>query len=161
MDTLNKMPDYFDNKMLKVIPPTVVSFKEPIMGTLSTGLSYPITIQTVVKDQDGNPLEGVHLYSVKNPTKGATSNSKGQVKLEGVEYDEVVTFSFVGSTKHIKAVNVTSTTTIEVGTDLPEVTVTAKKPSNALWWLLGLVVVGGIAYKANQAQKNKVVKVNL
>jgi hypothetical protein len=155
-----QIPNYY-TKELEVTPPVIVSFKEPISGSLATLLSYPITIQTTVKDQSGTPLEGVHLYSITNTTKGATSDKNGFVRLENVEADEIVTFSFVGNTKHIKAMSVTATTVIQVGTDLPEVTLSAKKPSNAIWWLLG-IAAAGLGYKAyKDKQKKKVVSVNL
>lgn len=161
-----QIPQYFDTDTLIKSPIAIATYKEPIAGTLSRGISYPITIQTTVKDEQGNPLEGVHLFSIKDKLRGSTTNAQGFVKFEGVEPDEIVTFSYVGMNKHMSAMNVTSTTVLNIGGVLDEVIVTAtpkKKKSNGIWWLLAAVTLTGVAYKnhQNKVKAKKEVKVDL
>lgn len=136
--------------------------QQPIVGSLMKGISYPITVTTKVVDQDGNPLERVHLYLKSNPLKGATTNQNGVVTLSGVEFDDDLEFSYLGEKFTKMAGSILPTTKLNLtGWEFPETIVSAPKPksSNAWWWLLGIGLAGAALYYTNK--KPKYVKANL
>lgn len=154
---------YGSPTLSKVTTPVISIVKMPITGNLQTGISYPIKVTTKVVDQDGNPLEGVHLYLKKSPqTKGAVTNSLGIVSIASVEFDDDLEFSYLGTKVTKMAGSILPTTKIIVeGWNFPETVVSAPaKSSNTwLWWLGTAVVVGG--YYAYKNRKKKYVSAKL
>lgn len=135
----------------------------PVVGSLQKGISYPISVQTKVVDQNGTPLVGVHLYLKSSPsTKGAITNSNGVVTLSGVEFDDDLEFSYLGEKFTKMAGSILPTTKLNItGWEFPETVVSApkKQSSNLGWWLFGIAAVGTGIYYANK--KPKYVKANL
>lgn len=145
-----------------VMPNNIVRL--PIVGDLRTGITYPIKVTTKVTDQDGNPLEGVHLYLKSNPTaKGAITNANGDVTIEGIEFDDDLEFSYLGTKLTKMAGSILPTTQLIVeGWSFPETIVSAPaKKSNAWLWLLGLAVIGTGFYFYKNSQSKKYIKAKL
>ena len=154
---------YASTTFVKTDVPLISVVKMPIAGNLRTGISYPIKVTTKVVDQDGNPLEGVHLYEKANSQKGAVTNALGIVTLSNVEFDSELEFSYLGTKYNKMAGSILPTTKLIVeGWDFPETVVSApaKKSNTWLWWL-GTAVVVASYYGYKKSQKKEYVSAKL
>ena|SRR5690606_25674696 len=122
---------------------------------ITTDLPF-VTASGIVRDINGNPLEGVNIYLQKDPMKGTTTNAHGEFVFPAVLGVLDVVFSYQGNEVVKRASELQNQpVTINVLNTLPEANVNGKSKRKLWPYLLGAAVLGlAITYTSTEEPKH-------
>lgn len=107
-----------------------------------TGLQF-VTVSGIVKDENGNPLEGVNIYLKKDPLIGTSTNANGEFVFPNILSALEVVFLYQGNQVIKRADQVKNkVVTINALNSLPEAVVNGTKPRKIWPYVLGVSAIG-------------------
>lgn len=108
----------------------------------NTSLPF-VTVSGTVKDENGNPLEGVNIYLKKDPLIGTTTNANGEFFFPDIIGVLDVVFLYQGNEVVMRADQVQNkVVTINALSSLPEAVVNGTKKRKIWPYVLGVSAIG-------------------